>query len=127
MAKQLITVGPDGSLFGLDHKSKGLNLRSLGRGETKRATLVEFDEELQMWYIRWEGQRSNEVWTYNTVWDPQGLIRGELCKHPPFSAVKAYTGADNKPDNIPLWENYEDAVAAEVEVIQKMQTLGYRS
>lgn len=117
MAKQIITVGPDGSLFGLDHKRKGVSLRALGKATTKRATLVEWSEDHQLWFVRWEGQRSNDVWTNSTLRDA-GVHE---CEADVFLVDE---GIQPSGEPIAFWNDYEDAVTTEVAVIQSLQTSG---
>ena len=120
MAKQIITVGPDGSLFGLDHKKKGLKLKTLGKADTRRATMVEFSEEEQAWYIRWENealQRGKSLWCEDTFKESGVYYEDYKGYHKPcplFSDL--YTPV--------YFEDYEDAVSAEVAVIQSLQTAG---
>jgi hypothetical protein len=51
MTTQLITIKPDGSVFGLVHK-KGLPLHRLGRAQIERVSDIEWNESASMWFIR---------------------------------------------------------------------------
>tara|TARA_R110000772_G_scaffold156776_1_gene268013 strand:+ start:790 stop:1128 length:339 start_codon:yes stop_codon:yes gene_type:complete len=103
--KQLITIKPDGSLFGLDHKQKGLQLKKLGAAKTKRATLIEFNEERQQWFIYWANDWQSP-WTISVV-EESGCQSDSVDKHGTL-----------------YWNEYEDAVDVEVAVIQGLQTAG---
>jgi hypothetical protein len=112
--KQIITIDPLGDMRGMDHKRKGLDLRQFGKAKTQRATLIEFDEGFQMWRISWSEDVSFPVqtWTSETFMDCEvqwGAFNG-------ISMVEPY--------DIIFFTDYEDAVAAEVAVIQAMQLKG---
>jgi hypothetical protein len=114
MSAQVITVRPDGSLFGLDHKRKGLQFRQLGRAETRRETLIEWDAELQAWYIEWfTGPRKGQRWTTSMV--PPDL-RDNTTQERVYSGTML--------NAIAWFADYEDAVVAEVAVVQGLQRQG---
>lgn len=50
--RQVVTVSPDGEIVTLDRRGRGLDLRCLGRVTVERASVVEFDEESQHWFVR---------------------------------------------------------------------------
>jgi hypothetical protein len=53
VAKQVITVGPDGSMSGLQRKpSEGVDLRQFGRASITRASEILWHEPAQRWTIR---------------------------------------------------------------------------
>ena len=102
MAKQLITVRPDGSLFGLKHKKgRGVDLTKFGKAKVKRVTLIEWDEDYQEWYIRWAD--SDERWTTKFIMD-------SVLPH-----TKLPEG-----EEIAYFEDYDDAVETEILVIQSL-------
>lgn len=112
-ATQVITIAPDGSIVSLDHKRKGLALRTIGKAEIKRVTLIEWSEDRQQWFIRWTDHviHGNQVWTNQTV-ENAGL---EL---PDFELIEC------DADGVLYLHDYEDAVSVEVAVIQAMQRSG---
>ena len=110
---QIITIKPDGSIFGLDHKRKGLDLREFGKASTRRETLIEWSEENQKWFIEWAtGDRRS--WTHQ-------MIREQTGDEIPFEVAP---DDEENLTGVLLWNDYEDAVKAEVAVIQKLQTEG---
>jgi len=110
---QRVTIRPDGSIAGLDHKKKGLSLRQFGKATIQRVTLVEWDEDHQGWYIRWFGRKGGKVWSHNTF----EVAKVRLYD---FEAKLAVTNSGA----VPMFEDYEEAVRAEVAVLQSLQALG---
>lgn len=113
MTKQLIIVDPTGALRGLDHKRRGVDLRQFGRAEIERATLIEWDSQRQGWYIKWCSEGKSETWNSAefSVLDRdkfEGVMRGINYYH----------------KDLVLFRDYEDAVTAEVAVIQQLQKTG---
>lgn len=108
---QVITIRKDGSIFGLDHKSRGLDLRKFGNASTERITLIEWDEVNQAWFVRWEGRHKNKEWVEAT-----------------FDAAEVdytnFLGFSPKDTNRVLFKDYDFAVKAEVAVIQVLQKKG---
>lgn len=109
--KQVITVGLDGSLLGLDHKRKGLDLRAFGRAKTRRATLIEWHDDFQMWFISW----TDEMNMPDKVWDSALFIACDVQ----WGSYNGLSMID--PEDVIFFNDYEDAVSAEVAVIQAMQ------
>lgn len=117
--QQVITIHPDGSIFGLQHKrGQGLDLRQFGEAEIKRETLIEWCQPIQKWYIRW-ADSAGGVWSEDTFSnsdvDPEdfgGSLRRESLLG---------------DDSTLYFADYEDAVAAEIAVIQSLQLSGVLS
>lgn len=114
--QQIITILPDGSLFGLQHKQgQGVDLRQFGKADIKRATLIEWEANIQKWYVRW-ADSDDAFWT-EYLFDEVGVdpedYNGSLRRDPLLG-----------DDPIIYFPNYEEAVAAEVAVIQAMQMAG---
>jgi len=115
---QIITIKPDGSMFGLDHKNKGIQLKEFGPANTERVTLVEWDELYQRWTIEWFRRRNDTTWTpeeFKAVGLTHELFHGEQ-----FETMMDRTGIETPV----YFAEYEDAVAAEVAVIQRLQKEG---
>lgn len=113
MSIQRITIRPDGSIAGLEHKN-GLPLRQFGKADIKRITLIEWDEEHQGWFIRWFEREGGRPWKL-------GLFsRCSIFLIPTYQARLCKTTRGT----LPLFDHYEEAVAAEVAVIQALQALG---
>lgn len=112
--KQVITVSLDGKLSGLDHKSKGLDLRQFGKAKIERATLIEYSQEYDGWFIDWfDCVRMNLCWTRKTFADANISTDKWEVK---FRSLG--------PREVVYFQHYEDAVEAEVAVIQSMQLSG---
>ena len=126
MNRQVITIGKEGSMTTLDHKKKGVGVSSIGKRSIKRVSEIEFQDEFQMWGVRFL----------------QGQLKGNLAKlHPehigdydkgslPLSLVmnsesinEDYTNENGEF----LFSDYEDAVNAEVKIIQWMQVNGKKN
>ena len=114
--KQVITVSLDGKLSGLDHKSKGLDLRQFGKARTCRATLIDFCESLQMWCIHWVRVQAGQPHQWRQQFIADYLTEEQMRELRP-QHVKAGSG-------VCYWVQYETAVAVEVAVIQAMQLSG---
>ena len=50
-AKQVVTIAPDGSMSSLQRKD-GLDLRQFGKVEIQRVSDIQWDSEVQKWYIK---------------------------------------------------------------------------
>lgn len=117
--QQVITILPDGSLFGLQHKQgQGVDLRQFGKADIKRATLIEWEANIQKWYIRWADSEQG-IWSEDTFSnadvDPEDF-GGSLRRD-------SLLGDDSSL----YFAEYEDAVAAEIAVIQSLQLTGVLS
>lgn len=117
MPQQLITIDERGAVSGLQFKSgKGLDLRKLGRAEIIRSSLIEWSEAFQMWYIKLlHFKKSEELGELVTdrLW-AHGL--GEEAPLPAQCRCN-----ERGDDGILFFEEYEDAVTAEVELIQALR------
>jgi hypothetical protein len=111
MSKQVLVVGPHGSITGLVHKKGGVDLRSLGRAEIERVTLIEWDSEEQGWYIRWYNRNHGALWRVTDLRCVPHEQREEI-----FVSLKTILKG-----GVPIFKEYEDAVRAEVLVIQNLQ------
>lgn len=109
---QVITIKPDGSLCGLDHKKKGLDLRQFGKARIERVTLIEWDENEQGWEVFRTAP--------NTLSKPWGAgLARELGVDP-----EKLLGRVLECKERVLFQEYEDAVKFEVALIQAMQVSG---
>lgn len=55
--KQVVTVGPTGSLSGLQFKSRGVDLRKFGHAQIERISEIVWIEDYQAWGVRFlEGE-----------------------------------------------------------------------
>jgi hypothetical protein len=105
--KQLITISKDGTLTGLQmKKGKGVDLRKLGSASIVRSSLIEWRESHQAWFVK--------------------FLNGELSYKEITSTLSDNLGLSLSPDSqfgegVLLWEDYDDAVKAEIEVIQAIR------
>lgn len=113
--KQVITILPDGRMQGLDHKRKGLDLRQFGKAKTERVTLIEWEETRQRWFI---------VWTDRVYFPPQNWTRQTFADAGVSTDPWPVQFDSLAMDETVFFVDYEDAVAAEVAVIQAMQLKG---
>jgi hypothetical protein len=121
MPTQVITVRPDGSIFGLQHKrGQGIDLRKFGHAEVKRATIIEWDQHNQEWFIRWV---SEDALLHGLSWD-YDTFKNAQVNYEDFQGQAVAELSDDEGDFVVYFQDYEDAVAAEVAVIQAMQVAG---
>lgn len=119
MNHQVITIRPDGSIVGLDHKKKGLDLRQFGKASIRRISVVEWDEDLQGWFVQFsEGPYAG-----------RRLHSGDLInldRNLLLSYVGRYVLVEREAYGaMPLiFSDYEDGVAMEVAVVQALQLAG---
>lgn len=117
--RQVISIDPSGAILSLKHKrGEGVDLRSIAHEVSiKRATLIEWDEARQAWEIVWcdgigpDGYRGAK-WTED-LFRRTGVDYSSLGGHPPADGSQAVA-----------FDDYEDAVRAEVAVIQSLQRQG---
>jgi hypothetical protein len=105
MKKQLIVIGQDGSMSGLDHKTYGVDLKQFGLADVERLTLIEWDSEEAGWFIRWHGKYGHSKWLASDCLDIGKTIK-------------------LTPDGVVLFKSYQDAIDVEVATIQQLQKSG---
>ena len=120
--KQVITISPDGGMSGLQRKrGQGIDLRQFGHAKITRASSIEWHEDLQHWYIK--------------VLDPNVSLYVNF-KGLPFTVtydIWRHQVGESKPKGsvtIPVimhranylyFQEYEDAVAAEVQFLDAVR------
>jgi len=112
MKEQVITIGQDGSMLGLDHKRKGVKMQEFGQAETQRVTLIEWDAVKQEWFIKWYGRKADKAWAVHEF-ASVGLD---------YRSLEGRTHGGTQA--VVYFKEYEDAVEAEVVVIQSKQLDG---
>lgn len=111
--QQVITVRPDGSIEGLLHKKgKGINLLNLGKGEVRRASLIEFDEKAQKFYVDVQHKQIAGKLTYN-------IFLAVIPVHPEKAVPIGF--ADGSGKAVMLFDTYEDAVEVEIAYLNKIR------
>lgn len=109
---QVITINPDGSIVGLDHKRKGFDLRTMGKARIERVTLLEWDEAAQAWEVfRTKRGRCRQRWGQDIA-TRYGVDYYKL------------NGRPGEHTDLLHFDDYEDAVAFEVAIIQAAQLAG---
>lgn len=111
MKTQIISIAPDGALSSLQHRGPSVDLRQFGSAKISRATLIEWDEKRQAWFIRWFDS-GDAPWTSHTF-EEAGLDYRELA------GWLGELGSD-----VVYFREYEEALHAEVAVLQALQLRG---
>lgn len=111
--QQVITIGADGSVSGLQRKKgQGLDLRQLGDAKIERVSEIKFEEANQKWFVlpvsgAFEGHAlTDRLWNkYCAPLDPKADFIGER-------------------DGVLYFEDYDDAVKAEVAFLDAARRVG---
>lgn len=119
MSTQLIKIDPNGAAKGLQFKKKGINLQSLGKARTKRVTDIRWDDDRQAWKIVFlmgslggkelDMSFVEKLKDHSPMFEVLGKARGSYPIH----------DAVGVPCGTIFWDDYDDAVTAEVEFIQQ--------
>ena len=111
MSKQVVTIGPDGSISGLQVKpGKGVDLRQFGNASIRRASDIVWMEEDQRWMIKiLVGQHRGRFVT-NLLW----FYEAGQHEVPETSEI-------GWADTL-YFRDYDDAVEAEKEFFNAIQT-----
>lgn len=107
---QLIVITPEGYIKGLDFKNKGVQLRQFGRASIARVSEIVWCDDKQAWFIRlMQGSLAGEAMTLQIARNKCGWV-GQ--SDDPRWAISLVAG------DALYFNEYEQAVAFEVEVIQ---------
>jgi hypothetical protein len=110
---QLITIAADGSMTALQVKrGKGLDLRQFGHADIVRSSLIEWDAEVQGWKVRL---------LHCTV--DHGLLTPDLCHKAGVDVPDTAQRYGEGGECALYFDEYEDAVTAEVDVIQGLRRI----
>lgn len=116
MSKQSIFIGPNGAVTSLRvAPSKGLSLQRVAKAQIDRVSDIRFDEDTQQFYIVFlsaplPGARDNHRGEW-TVPESLCVLENEHGKYISHQA----------PLSIHYFEEYEEAVAREVELINELR------
>ena len=118
MVQQIVTISADGSVSTLQRKKgKGVDIRPLGNIKIERATLIEWSTVDQRWFI-------NVLRPTVLAWMKLGGLldighwqRAGLNDNGPGGSVVGQ-------DGVLLFEDYDDAVAAEVAFLEALRASG---
>lgn len=126
MKEQIISIAPDGTIYGLDFKSKGVSLRDFGKAQIERITSIEWSDERQAWFVAWVHDRheidNKAVWRFDLFQIAEvdatsfgGFWHSEANDEDVFASDL---------DPVTYFDSYESANAAEVAVIQSLRLRG---
>ncbi len=128
MGAQVVTITPDGGISGLQRKKgNGLDLRKLGHAEIERASEITWSENNQLWLVRVLNERAAR-WMTNPPGHSNILktshwrvaVGTPMPNGYSVVAVKPYSHGD-------FWlgfDDYDDAVAAEVAFLDALRVRG---
>lgn len=107
VTSQKIFINIDGSVEGLQmKKNKGIDLREFGKAKIERASEILFNEDTQKWYIEiLVGAFEGLILTKN--------VFSEFCHH-----INVSTS-----EHILYFDDYDTAVAHEVEFLNSVRTV----
>jgi hypothetical protein len=116
--QQVITIHPDGSMSGLQHKrGKGVDLCQFGRASIERASHILWDEMGQCWFVEiLTGPHAGKSLT-QSLWS--GVTGQAECRLSVSAGV-----ADVAPETVLGFADYDDAVAAEVVFLNSLRLKG---
>lgn len=113
--QQVVTISPDGTISGLQRKAgQGLDLRTLGKASIERVSEIKWDEDRQAWYVEViSGPLTNLILTAQY----RHKVAGLEGWFPEGATISTGTG-------ILYFDDYDDAVRAEVEFLDAMRLKG---
>ena len=109
--KQVITVSPEGEVSGLQRRrGQGIDLRQFGRAEIERVSEVLWHVQRQAWYVLGKaGPAAGRILTMTDA-DDLGVAFG--------------AAAELSAGGMLLFQEYEDAVSAEVAWLDALRVRG---
>lgn len=119
--QQLITIMPDGKMVGLQFKKgRGLDLKGFGPAQIERSSLIEWDEDAQAWFVRLLKVGEDGL---VLTWDYIATVftRAEFfAKRQGWLLDGTFGDMNDEKDRL-LFTEYDDAVRAEIDVIQTLR------
>jgi hypothetical protein len=114
MNMQVLTISPTGEVSGLQRKpGQGFDLRKLGKAQIERVSEIVWDEENQNWFIS----------------ILRGFFADRLVSSVLWAAYVSETlpgaGCTIRDDGVLLFEDYDQAVKAEVEFLDRARLAGH--
>ena len=116
--------GPDTQVRKNAPQQLFIDLRQFGKAQITRVTLIEWDEKMQAWFIRWHENPNVDRAKWGSSWavavfNSAGVLFGK------FNGRADMTIPEDKRFASPIYfDDYDDAVKAEVAVIQSLQVRG---
>lgn len=107
--EHVISIDENGELQSLMHKrGTGVDLREFGTPEIERVSLVEFDNKVKKFFVRFlKGPLANRVLTY-----------------PLYSAATGFPVVFLNNQPVMFFDDYEDGVSAEIRVLDALRKRG---
>lgn len=114
--RQVITFKPDGTIEGLQFKGKGVDLRKFGRAKIERTSDIIFNEDSQKYSIKFlHGTLAGQPATFAQAAD---------FNVPITEGIDCFGFPPGERDQILLFNEYDEAVTAEVLLIQSARLNG---
>ena len=129
MTTQVITITPEGGLSGLQVKrGRGLDLKSMGHAEIDRASEIVWNEPQQCWHVhvlnevacQWMAEQDQGIYVKGG-WTLGYLEWGEAVTYGYCDEPK---GVCDVSARFYGFEEYDDAVAAEIKFLNALRTQG---
>lgn len=122
--KQVISIGVDGAISGLQHKQKqGMDLRQFGAAEIVRASEVVWNTDTQRWRVQFlegAGAFDGRLLTVEVAAEALGVW---WFHHPGMNAVSMDTGKHWMSRSLEFQE-YEEAVRVEIATLDGLRLQG---
>lgn len=122
--RQVITIEPGGIMSGLQRKpGQGLDLREFGKCSIERASEICWDDTAQKWFVKITSRHQGFIDRYMT------FISGAMTELD-FECMTGKFGDPNELDPyddgtaIAYFDNYDDAVKAEIEFLDAARLKG---
>lgn len=116
--RQVITIGPQGQISGLQRKpGQGVDLRTFGKADIERASLIEWDADAQAWYINVLQDAGKGVVTLRDVITAN-------CGIPPLIHFTPSVVAPKSWNDTIMFGEYDDAVKVEIAYLDALRLRG---
>ena len=113
--QQIITITPDGGISGLQRKKgKGLDLRQFGHAEIERVSEITWNEDRQRW----------QVYIINGPFTGTLLSQDHLIEYGVDLGERVWGNDIDDPSWPLMFDDYDDAVAAEVAFLDALRVRG---
>lgn len=124
MNKQVITIDKAGVMSGLQRKpGQGLDLRQFGKADIKRASLIEWSEKHQAWFIDVLQDAGRGLLTADRFHVATDGSRTKCATHDHLSTV-CPSGWREDETGLLLFSEYDEAVKIEIEYLDALRLAG---
>jgi len=132
MGTQVITIGANGSVSGLQRKpGQGINLQKLGRAETVRASLIEWDVDHQKWWINVLQEAGKGDVSFPLFREATDQTTGEvlaqlnrICQFGHTSEIEIDETSGLCSRSRLMFDDYDDAVRVEIAYLDALRLKG---